>query len=140
MSTRVGTLLCFVAVVSITLAAQTEPALTSANMPKYPPLACQARVEGSVKVTFTLAARAAEPTNVEVVSGHALLNSAALENVKTWRFDNPYAVERKYETTFEYRLSGKELAAGQTRKLTVSLESFHKLEIVTDVYQPTVNY
>jgi hypothetical protein len=54
--------------------------------------------------------------------------------------DNPYTVERKYETTLEYRLSGRELAAGQTKKLTVSLESFHKVEIVTDVYQPTVNY
>jgi len=140
MTTRVGTLLCFVAAVSMTMTAQTDPVLTSANMPMYPPLACQARIGGSVKLTFTLAAHAAELTNIEVVSGHPLLKGAALENVKTWRFDNPYAVERKYETTIEYRLSGKELAAGQTRKLTVSLESFHKMEIVTDVYQPTVKY
>jgi hypothetical protein len=63
-----------------------------------------------------------------------------LENVKTWRFDNPYAIERKYETTLEYRLSERELAPGQTRRLAVSLESFHKMEIVTDAYPPTVNY
>lgn len=139
MTTRVGILLCFVVAVSIMMVAQDEPVLISANIPKYPPLACQARVEGVVKLTFTLAAQASEPTNVEVVSGHPLLNGAALENVRTWRFDNPYTVERKYETTFKYRLSGRELAGG-TKKLTVSLESFHNVEIVTDVYQPTVNY
>jgi hypothetical protein len=50
-----------------------------------------------VTLTFTLAAHASEPTNIGVVSGHPLLNGATLENVKTWRFDNPYAVERKYE-------------------------------------------
>jgi TonB family protein len=139
MSTSISTLLCFVGVVCVAVVAQDEPVLTSANIPKYPPLACQARVEAVVRLTFTLAAHASEPMNIVVVSGHPLLNGAALENVRTWRFDNPYAVERKYETTFKYRLSGRELAGG-TRKLTVSLESFHNIEIVTDVYQPTVNY
>jgi TonB family protein len=139
MTTRVGILLCLVAALSTMIVAQDDPVLTSANIPKYPPLACQARVEAVVRLTFTLAAHASEPTNIEVVSGHPMLNGAALENVKTWRFDNPYAVERKYETTFRYRLSGRELAGG-TKKLTVSFESFHNIEIVTDVYQPTVNY
>lgn len=124
----------------MTMVAQDDPALTSADIPKYPPLACQGRIEGIVKLTFTLPAHAQEPTNIEVVSGHPMLKSAALENVKTWHFDNPYAIERKYETTFKYRLSGRELTAGSTKKLTVSLESFHSVEIVTDVYQPTVNY
>jgi TonB family protein len=139
MTIRVGILLCLVAALSTMVVAQDDPVLTSANIPKYPPLACQARVEAVVRLTFTLAAHTSEPTNIEVVSGHPLLNGAALENVKTWRFDNPYAVERKYETTFKYRLSGRELAGG-VKKLTISLESFHNIEIVTDVYRPTVNY
>ena len=105
MTTRVTTLLWLIAAVSMTMAAQTEPVLTSATMPMYPPLACQGRVEGIVTLTFTLAGHAAEPTNVEVVSGHPLLKQAALENVKTWRLANPYALERKYETKLEYRLS-----------------------------------
>ena len=140
MTTRVAVLLCFAAAISITMAAQREPVLSSANIPMYPPLACRARVQGTVKLTFNLPANDGEPTKIEVVSGHPLLNSAALENVKTWHFDNSDAVERKYETTFEYRLTEGELAPGQTRKLTVSLESFHKMEIVTDAYQPPVNY
>jgi len=138
MTVRASTLLCFVAALSISMAAQTEPVLTSANIPKYPPLACQARAEGVVKITFTLAANAAEATNVAVVSGPPLLEGAALENVKTWRFDNRYAVERKYETTFEYHL--REIGAGSTKKLSVTLESFRKVEIVTDVYQTPGNY
>jgi TonB family protein len=139
MTKRVGILLCFLAAVSMTMVAQDEPVLTSANLPKYPPVACQARVQGVVTLTFTLVAHASEPTNIEVVSGHPLLNGAALENVKTWRFDNPYAVERRYETTFKYRLLDRKPAGG-TKKLTVSLESFHNVEIVTDANEPPVNY
>jgi TonB family protein len=135
MTTRICAVLVFVAAISITLEAQTEPALISVNIPKHPPLARQARIEGIVKLTFTLAANAEEPTNVEVVSGHPLLKAAAVENVKTWRFQNPYSVERKYETTFEYRLP---LSEGSQK---VAFESFHKVEIVT--YAPSrseINY
>jgi hypothetical protein len=54
-----------------------------------------------------------------------MLRDAAVENVKTWRFQNPYAIERKYETTFEYELP---LSIGRQK---VTFESFHKVEIVT---------
>jgi TonB family protein len=138
MTCRRCLLICFVIAVSITMAAQTEPALLSANIPKYPPLACQARVEGEVKLNFTLPPNGVQPVSVEVVSGHPMLKSAAAENLKTWRFENPYAVERKYETTIKYRLSGAEVAG--ERKVTVTFESFHKVEVVTDVAPPTVNY
>ena|ERR1019366_6587545 len=84
-------LLSFVLAASFAIVAQTEPTLTSAALPSYPPLACQARVQGLVKVRFTLPAHSKEPTNVEVLSGNPLLKEATLENVKTWRFDNPYA-------------------------------------------------
>src|SRR5258708_7190753 len=129
MISRACSLFCFVAAITIAVAAQTEPVLTSVNMPKYPPLACQARVEGIVKLTFTLSATSAQPTNVEVVSGHPMLKSASAENLKTWRFENPYTVERKYETSFKYRLSGKEVAG--ERKVTVTFESFHEVEVIT---------
>ena len=81
-----------------------------------------------------------EPTQVEVVSGPLLFKASALENVKTWRFRNPYTVDRNYETIFTYRLSGRELAVGETKRLTVTLESFHSVEIVTDTNPPTVTY
>jgi outer membrane biosynthesis protein TonB len=87
MTIRIYAVLCFATAFSVVMAAQSEPVLVSANIPKHPPLACQARIEGFVKLSFTLAANAAEPTNVEVVSGHAMLKGAAMENVYTWRAD-----------------------------------------------------
>ncbi len=139
MTCRNCLLICFLTAVSITMTGQTEPVLISVNVPKYPPLACQAHIEGVVKLTFTLPANGEQPTNIEVVSGHPMFKDASVENVKTWRFEqNPYAVERKYETTFKYRLSGLE-AAGQ-RRVTVTFESFHEVQVVTDVAPPTVNY
>jgi TonB family protein len=139
MTSRIVTLLSLVvAVFCITLAAQTEPTLIAVNMPKYPPLACQARIEGVVKLTFTLSANGGQPTNVEVLSGHPMLKGAAVDNVKTWKFDNPHAVERKYETTFRYRLSGVEVPAPTSA--VVTFQSFHQVDLVTDVAQPSVSY
>ena len=136
---RNGFLIFLVTAISIAAVAQTEPSLLSANIPKYPPLACQARIEGVVRLTFTLPAKGLQPTKVEVVSGHPMLKDATVENVKTWRFEqNPYAVERNYETTFKYRLSGAEVAG--ERKVSVTFESFREVEVVTDVAPPTINY
>jgi TonB family protein len=120
MVSRLCVLFCCLTV-CLSLAAQTDdPELISGNMPRYPPLARQARIEGIVKVTFTLPPNAEEPANVEASSGHPVLKAAAVENVKTWHFKNPYAAERKYETTFRYRL-------GPQR---ITFESFHNVEIV----------
>ena len=103
MPNRITTLHCFFfTVLCIATAAQTEPRLITVNMPTYPPLARQARIEGVVKLTFALSASETNPTSIEVVSGHPLLNAAAIESIKSWKFENPYAVERKYETTFRY--------------------------------------
>jgi outer membrane biosynthesis protein TonB len=73
MTNGVRAVLC-VAALSITLVAQSEPVLLSANIPIYPPLAALARIEGIVKLTFTLRANG-EPMNVQVVSGHAQLKN-----------------------------------------------------------------
>jgi hypothetical protein len=54
-------LFCFVVFFCLSMAAQTEPTLVAVNMPKFPPLARQARIEGVVKLTFTLSANAESP-------------------------------------------------------------------------------
>jgi TonB family protein len=123
MNIRICAVLCFAAALSITVAAQSEPVLVSANIPRHPPLACQARTEGVVKLTFVLMGEAGEPTNVEVISGHPMLKDAAIENVKTWKFRNAFA-EGKYETTFDYRI-----ASSGPQKVT--FESFHRVEVAT---------
>jgi TonB family protein len=104
------------------MAAQSEPVLVSANIPRHPPLACQARIAGVVKLTFVLSGSAGEPTNVEVISGHPMLKDAAIENVKTWKFKN-YA-DGKYETTVDYQLP----SSGPQK---VTFESFHRVEVAT---------
>ena len=123
MTIRICAVLCFAAAISVTMAAQSEPVLVSANIPRHPPLACQARIAGVVKLTFVLSGNAGEPTDVEVISGHPMLKDAAIENVKTWKFRNSYA-EGKYETTFDYRLP----SSGPQK---VTFESFHRVEVAT---------
>jgi hypothetical protein len=123
MTFRICALLGFVAAISISAEAQLEPVLVSATIPKHPPLACQARIAGSVKLSFTLSANATEATNVEVVSGHAMLKDAAVENLRTWRFGNHHA-DGKYETTFVYLLPG----SGPQK---VTFETFNRVEVAT---------
>ena len=129
MTKRIGVALSLLAAAGITMAAQTEPVLSVLNMPHYPWLARQARIEGVVKVAFTLKPEAKEPTKVEAISGPStskgtateLLKTAAVENVKTWRFQNAYAVEHSYVTTFDFQIAGDDEA--------VSFQSFHHVTV-----------
>src|SRR5271166_5688207 len=56
--------------------------------PTYPPLARQARVQGTV-VLQALIGKDGTIQNLHVVSGHPMLTSSALEAVKQWRY-KPY--------------------------------------------------
>src|SRR5215472_15372033 len=104
MTKRTVYVFLFVATTCITMTAQSEPTLSTLNMPRYAWLARQARVEGIVKVAFTLLPHAVEPSNVQLVSAPPIstgtaveeLKRTALENVKTWRFENGDAVEHRY--------------------------------------------
>ncbi len=129
--TRVATVSCLLAF-CIAMAAQSEPSLIAVNMPTYPPLARQARIAGVVRLTFVLSGNDGEPTNVEVVSGHPMLKDAAVENVKTWKFNSSYACG-KYQTTFRYRFSGAEGTHS-----VVTFHTFHQVDVVADAphWQP----
>jgi protein TonB len=56
--------------------------------PAYPPLARQARIQGSV-VLQALIGKDGAIQNLHVVSGHPMLTGAALDAVKQWRY-KPY--------------------------------------------------
>jgi len=56
--------------------------------PTYPPLARQARIQGSV-VLQALIGKDGSIQNLHVVSGHPMLTGAALDAVKQWRY-KPY--------------------------------------------------
>jgi TonB family protein len=85
------------------LAADPEPYLKSARMPFYPPLCRQARIQGQVIVHFTVNERG-ETSDAEAVTGHRLLQHAAIEEVQSWKFswDHPCACQVKKEVVFVY--------------------------------------
>jgi TonB family protein len=77
-----------------------------ANLPYYPPLARQARIEGVVKVEFDIASDG-NVTKALVKSGHLLLQSGAINFVKALKFET--ASDTRHETIeFHYKIKGKE--------------------------------
>lgn len=124
MKRRLTALVLLIFAACLSASAQADnPELLSANIPFYPPLARQAHVSGDVTVAFILPANSGEPAKVEAIAGHPVLKPAAVENLKTWRFRNTYAVERRYETTFHYALS-------ESQSQHVTFESFRAVEVV----------
>jgi periplasmic protein TonB len=77
--------------------------------PIYPPLARQARVQGTVELRAIIS-KTGTIENLVVVSGHQMLSTAAIEAVKQWRY-RPYLlnnepVEVETEITVNFVLSG----------------------------------
>jgi protein TonB len=59
--------------------------LISQAKPVYPPLAKQARIQGTVKFAAIIADDGTM-RDLQVISGHPLLVPAAIEAVKTWKY------------------------------------------------------
>jgi TonB family protein len=130
--------LTMLALCCISLAQQVpDPILRSALMPQYPPLALATRVEGEVKISFVLDTKG-EVASVEVLSGHPLLREAAAAIVKSWKFELPelFRTEWRYDTSFRYHLSGRELETNEAPKLTIIVDSFHRIEVMSDAFKP----
>lgn len=68
--------------------------------PIYPPLGRMARISGDVLVQFTTDGQAV--ISAEAETGHELLRSSAVENVKTWKFVNHDP--GTFHVTFRYRI------------------------------------
>jgi len=78
--------------------------------PTYPPLARQARIQGSV-ILQALIGKDGTIQNLHVVSGHPMLTNAALEAVKEWRYKhyflNGEPVEVETTINVNFTLSGE---------------------------------
>jgi protein TonB len=59
--------------------------LTYRVEPRYPPLAIQIHLQGSVQL-HAIISREGRITSLEVLSGHALFVQAALDAVRQWRY------------------------------------------------------
>lgn len=82
-----------------------EGLLLRKTMPVYPPIGVAARAEGTVVLTATIS-KTGTIENLRVASGPALLQQAALDAVRTWRYrpyllnGQPVEVETTVNVTF----------------------------------------
>jgi TonB family protein len=74
--------------------------------PIYPPLARTARVEGDVHIKITTDGETVEDAEVE--SGHPLLNKAAEDNIRSWKFAPHEA--GTFHVIFRYKLLSQNVA------------------------------
>jgi TonB-like protein len=115
-----------------------EPIFRSAQLPEYPRLAVIAQVQGEVKSSFLLNLNG-EVVSVETLTGNPLLRKATEGNIRTWKFFIPKDLPQaalKCDTAFRYRLSGRKVEMNETAKVRVTVDSFHKIEILSDGYLP----
>jgi protein TonB len=78
--------------------------------PNYPSIAKQARIQGEVLLRAMIS-RDGTIENLQVLSGHPMLASAAVEAVRQWRY-RPYVLngepeEVETEVTVKFVLSGE---------------------------------
>jgi periplasmic protein TonB len=87
----------------------TEGLLVHKVQPAYPPLARQARIQGSV-VIAALIGKDGSIQNLKVTSGHPMLTQAALDAVRQWKYKPYYLngepVEVDTQITVNFTLAG----------------------------------
>jgi TonB family protein len=99
----------------------------------YPQQARNAHVAGKVTIWFTLNQRG-EVTQADAVAGNPLLKEAALQCVRSWKFDANITLpaSARYQTEFVYDLGVQERNGNP--KLTVSLTNFEHVEVSSELY------
>ena len=99
------------------------PFMVHGDLPLYPAVAKTARVSGVVQVQVTV--KNGEVTGTEATSGNPLLASAAIDSIKTWKFDKD--ISTTFTTTFIYRLEKQETAEPSNPKLELELPRVAKI-------------
>ena len=87
----------------------TQGLLIRKIQPNYPPLARQARIQGSVLLQAEIS-KDGSIQNLRLISGHPMLAPAAIEAVKQWKY-KPYIlngepVEVETQITVNFTLAG----------------------------------
>jgi TonB family protein len=84
--------------------------------PVYPPLARQARIQGTVVLKVQIS-KSGDVESLQLVSGHPMLAPAAIEAVKQWKYKpfllNGEAVEVETSVTVNFALSDKPAAENE---------------------------
>ena len=85
-----------------------EPRLVVSSSPNYPAVAKQTGVEGEVTVSAVIDI-AGKLTSMKVISGSPLLQQAALESLRNWKYepallnDRPVPVQTSITVKFRLR-------------------------------------
>lgn len=116
-------------------AAQPLPSLFSSRLPMYPEKARLARITGTVKLWFTVGSDG-KVTHAEIISGHPILATAALECVRSWEFRVDGPLSNKYETEFVYGIGEQEKSGNP--KLTVTLIDAARVEVNSEYYEKPI--
>ncbi len=89
--------------------------------PLYPPLARQARIQGTVILKARIN-KSGEVESIQLVSGHPLLAPAAIAAVKQWKYEsymlNGEPVEVETNVAVNFTLAGTAPAAGVTSNVS----------------------
>lgn len=104
--------------------------ITSLQMPCYPPLARQARVQGQAKIKIEVG-KDGTVTLAEAIEGSPILKDASLPNARTWKFGGGQGVDlSRLKTTivFDYKLEGE--PGWERCAAHVVFDSFNKVEII----------
>lgn len=127
MAWRPATLLLVVSLASLAFAQETAPQRVQVDRkqmaeqivkkvdPVYPPLAKQARIQGTVALKVVIS-KTGDVENVQLISGHPMLASAAIEAVRQWEY-NPYLlngepIEVETKVMVNFSLAGEPPAEG----------------------------
>ena len=84
-----------------------QASLINKVQPSYPPLARQARIQGTVIIEAVIS-RGGTIEELKVISGHPLLQQAAVDAVKQWRYkptllnNEPVEVVTTVTVTFSF--------------------------------------
>lgn len=115
----------------IALSAQQHPKLIKRVEPKYPPEALKAGVSGKVVLEATTG-KEGDVTDLVVIDGHPLLNPAALDALRQWKYE-PYTIKGvkkpvKFTVVMNFKLHKKEKpGTGEEKPLVVSSDQRPKL-------------
>ena len=92
-----------------------EPLVVNKVAPVYPPLARQARIQGTV-IAQVVISKTGDVESVQLFSGHPMLAPAALEAIKQWKFTpfevNGEPVEFETQAKVNFTLAGNPPAQG----------------------------
>jgi TonB family protein len=99
--------------IALTLTVVLAPAQTNCpdNLPRYPSLARQARIEGVVQVEFDIA-KDGTVINAVTKSGPPILEKGTLDTVNTWKFGTRQNVTHS-SVEFRYKIGQKESGCAQ---------------------------